>query len=136
MSVSEPKAPSLLTIRQEIEEIDRALVFLVAARVEAACSAIRLRSKMDGQLSDAAQEEIVLTRALGWAEQAGLSPALVEMIFRGMLAAGKDRFTSSREPPPVVRRQVPGRGAGRARRPVRMRESPPAPISPTVPVPT
>ena len=73
MVVRSKVAPSLVAIRRDLEEIDRALVLLVAARVEAAGTAIRLRSQGNGRIADPAQEERVIARAEGWAEQAGLS---------------------------------------------------------------
>jgi chorismate mutase len=85
-------APSLLSVRRDLEEIDRAIVLLVAARVEAAGTAIRLRSEGNGRVSDPAQERRVIARAQGWAEQAGLSPARMRTIFRAVVEAGKDRF--------------------------------------------
>jgi chorismate mutase len=95
MSGPKEEAPSLLAVRREIERIDRALVLLVAARVEAACSAIRIRSETDGQISDSVQEELVIARAQAWAEQVGISPTFVETMFRAVLAAGKERFRAS-----------------------------------------
>ncbi|MGD0588544.1 MAG: chorismate mutase [Thermoplasmata archaeon] len=128
--------PSLLAIRRELEEIDRALVLLVAARVETASSAIRIRSERDGRLSDAAQEEVVLSRAKGWAEQAGVPSELVETIFRAMLTAGKERFAASRDAHPAAVRSAPARGTGRDRRIVAPRRSPNDSDRPESPVPT
>ncbi|MGA7476485.1 MAG: chorismate mutase [Thermoplasmata archaeon] len=87
-------APSLLSVRRDLEEIDRAIVLLVAARVEAAGAAIRLRCEGNGRVSDPAQERRVIARAQGWAEQAGLSPARMRTIFRAVVEAGKDRFVT------------------------------------------
>lgn len=84
-------APALVSIRRRLEEIDQALVLLVAARVEAASLAIRIRSEVDGRLADPTQERVVLTRARGWAEEVGVSPALAETILRAIVEAGKER---------------------------------------------
>ncbi|HEY1198901.1 MAG TPA: chorismate mutase [Thermoplasmata archaeon] len=114
-------APSLVSIRRDLEEIDRAIVLLVAARVEAACTAIRLRSEGNGEVSDPAQEERVLARAQGWAEQAGLSPARVRTIFRAVVGAGKDRFATESRPlrRPVLSTRVRSTGRSRGRVPSR-----------------
>jgi chorismate mutase len=90
------ESSSLRAARHEIEQIDRALVLLVAARLEAAGSAIRIRSERDGQISDPSQEQLVLSRARAWAEQADVPPWLVETVFRAMVKAGKERFVSRR----------------------------------------
>ena len=126
-------APPLLSIRREIEEIDRALVLLVAARIDAACSAIRIRSEQDGRLSDPAQEELVLARAQDWAERAGLPPSLVETIFRAVLAAGKARFANSQ---PSTGGATPLRARSRPRRSARGRPGSAIRTSPDEPVPT
>lgn len=86
--------PSLASARRELEEIDRAIVLLIAARVDAACSAIRIRTRTDGSLEDPAQEALVIARAREWAGQAGISPAAVEAAFRAIVMAGKERFTT------------------------------------------
>jgi len=91
MPVPREPNPSLTSLRDRLEEIDRAIVLLVAARVEAAGLAIAVRSQADGSLTDPAQEEVVVHRARRWAEQQGLTPALVESVFRMMIEAGKAR---------------------------------------------
>lgn len=92
----EPNA-SLDSLRHELEEIDRALVLLVAARVSVANAAIELRSRTDGCLTDPAQEERVLARARTWAELTGVSPESIEAIFRVVVASGKARFLATRQ---------------------------------------
>ncbi|MGA8710038.1 MAG: chorismate mutase [Thermoplasmata archaeon] len=136
MAPSAEVIPSLLVIRRELEEVDRALVFLVAARVETASSAIRIRSEHDGLLSDAAQEEVVLSRAKRWAEQAGVPSELVETIFHAMLTAGKERVAASRAAHPAAVRSVPARGTGRDRRIVAPRRRPNDSDRPESPGPT
>jgi chorismate mutase len=115
MVVRSKAAPSLVAIRHDLEEIDRAIVLLVAVRVEAAGTAIRLRSLGNGQISDPAQEERVIARAQGWAEQAGLSPACMRTIFRAVVESGKDRFTTE------SRRSRAPTGSSGARRSARTR---------------
>lgn len=104
--------PSLVSVRRDLEQIDRAIVLLVAARIEAACSAIQLRSERGGDIADPAQEERVIARAQDWAEQVGLSPVLAEAIFRSVVEAGKDRFATLKRP--LVSSTQP-RKTGRAR---------------------
>jgi len=91
MSLRPGPRRSLDSMRHDIEEIDRAIVLLVAARVEAAGTAIRFRLEGGAEITDSGQESKVLARARGWADQAGLSPILVETIFQAMLEAGKER---------------------------------------------
>jgi chorismate mutase len=116
MSATASPDPRLRSVRREIEELDRALVLLVAARVQAACSAIRLRSEADGRLSDPAQEALVVARARSWAEEAGLPPTLAEGILRAVLAAGKDRYTNAGRALGSVSKPQPRRGVSRSRK--------------------
>jgi len=90
---TEPNA-SLLALRRELEGIDRALVRLVATRIETAALAIHVRSETDGRISDVVQEEVVIARAKEWALGAGVPSELAENIFRAILAAGKERFAA------------------------------------------
>jgi isochorismate pyruvate lyase len=115
MCADSGKAASLSSIRRELEEIDRSIILLVAARVDAACTAIRLRSQENGVVSDPAQEERVVARARRWAEQAGLSPILAETIFRAVVEAGKDRFTTSTARTALSVTMTPERRTGRIR---------------------
>jgi chorismate mutase len=97
--VAHPSAePTLASVRRDLEEIDRGIVLLVAARVDAACTAIRLRSGKEGRIADPSQEHRVISRAQAWAQEVGLSPALTETIFRAMIEQGKERF-GARAPP-------------------------------------
>jgi chorismate mutase len=89
-----PSGPSLESVRRDLEQIDRAIVLLVAARLEAACAAIRCRSRRDGRVANPAQEARVLARARAWGREFGLSPELTNTIFRAMVDAGKARFVS------------------------------------------
>ena len=120
-------------MRHDIEEIDRAIVLLVAARVEAACTAIRYRTEGGAEVTDPIQESRVLARARGWADQAGLSPELVETIFRAMLEAGKERVVretgelrdAAPSPARPVKRREPSPRSHRGASP-RLSESTPA----------
>ena len=91
MSDAEGTAVPLEEVRARLEEIDRDLLRLVAARLEAANLAIRIRIEQGEEVCDPAQERRVLARARRWADEAGLPPALVETIFRALIEAGKER---------------------------------------------
>lgn len=90
---------SLASLRRDLEEIDRAIVIMVAARVEAACAAIEFRTQHGATVIDPAQEARVIARAKKWATQVGVSPALVEAIFRAVVDAGKERYAATNRPP-------------------------------------
>jgi len=106
---------SLASLRRDLEEIDRAIVLLVAARVDAACSAICLRSQKEGRISDPAQEERVIARAQVWAEQLGVSTTLTGTIFRAIVESGKEKFvrSSSESTSPAAHSRGSSRGHGR-----------------------
>ena len=76
-------------LRREIEELDRALVRLVAARCRASSRAVRLRLAAGGPLTDVRQERVVLDRVRTAGVALGLSGALVDEVFRALLDAGK-----------------------------------------------
>lgn len=111
MGSHEPPVRSLESLRRDLEEIDRAIVLLLAARIEAACSAIRLRSEQGEPITNPDQESRVLERAERWAQEVGLSPALAETVFRAVVGAGKMHFLVSGGPSRVVasRSQGPAR---------------------------
>jgi chorismate mutase len=90
-------AASLSSLRHELEELDRAIVLLIAARLEVAVAAIRVRSAPKGSISDPAQEERVLARAQLWAVELGISGASMESIFRTIVEAGKARYARTME---------------------------------------
>jgi len=90
--------PTLASVRRDLEEIDRGIVLLVAARIDAACTAIRLRSEKDGRIADPLQEHRVIVRAQSWAREVGLSPDLAATIFRAMIDQGKERFATTAHP--------------------------------------
>ena len=106
---------SLASIRRDLEQIDHSIVLLVAARLEAACSAIQLRSAVDGQIAYPVQEAWVIERARAWAGQLGLPPALAEAIFRAIVEAGKARYIARVKPGVSPRRRpVSSRARGDA----------------------
>jgi len=86
---------SLESIREELERIDRGIVLLIAARVEAACAAIQIRRERGDEITHRAQEDRVLARARSWAVEIGVSPDLAESVFRSIVEEGKRRFSTS-----------------------------------------
>jgi chorismate mutase len=105
--------PMLLArLRTEIEGIDRALLLLLVARMNAAGRAIDARIARGEPVTDTLQEQKVMDRSRGWGEQLGLPRPLVEGLFRDLLDTGKARYLaggSKAEPPRVtVRIDPPG----------------------------
>lgn len=79
--------------------MDRSIVLMLAARLDAAQRALRLRAGHGGNLTDPKQERRVLARGRKWARDLGLPPALVEDLFRSLIEEGKRRFRSVPVPP-------------------------------------
>jgi len=104
MTSDPPETDSLADRRRELESVDRSIVLLLAARLDAARRALRVRVAEERQLTDRAQERRVLLRSRGWAEELGLPPDLVEALFRSLMEEGKARFRSGEAGPdaPVV----------------------------------
>jgi chorismate mutase len=104
MTSDRPEPTSLAGIRQEIESVDRSIVLLLSARLEAADRAIRARVAHERDVTNLAQEHRVLLRARTWAEELGVPRALVEDLFRSLLEEGKARFRGAEGRPdsPVV----------------------------------
>ena len=92
MTTDPAPADALLRIRQEIENVDRSILLLIAARLDAAERAIRLRTAGRHRITDREQERRVFLRSQTWAEELGLSPKLVEALFRSLIGEGKARF--------------------------------------------
>lgn len=88
VQVAEP-SPSLEELRGEIALRDRALIMLLAERVHLARRAIRLRGAVGAPVTDVDQEQRVLRRARGWADDCGVPPDLVERFFRELIEHGK-----------------------------------------------
>jgi len=98
MSATAHHGGSLTQLRQEIESIDRSLVMLLAARLDAAQRALRVRVPHDRRATDTVQERRVLLRSHKWAKELGLPEALVDSLFRTLIEEGKARFHSGRAP--------------------------------------
>jgi len=89
---------SLARLRTEIESIDREIVLLIAARLEAADRALQLRVVRGRPITDPDQERRVLGRARAWAEAEEVPSTLVERLFRALVEEGKSRFLTGRPP--------------------------------------
>ena len=94
-----PRPTSTLPmLRDEIESIDRQIVLLLAARLDVAQAAIRVRTGRSGPTTDRSQEVRILERTRAWAGELGLPPALVENLFRSLVEEGKVRFLRGERP--------------------------------------
>lgn len=83
---------SLDRVRNEIESVDRSIVLLLAARLDAARRALSLRAPSEHRVTDPGQERQVLSRAQAWAQDLGLPAPLVEGLFRALIEEGKARY--------------------------------------------
>jgi chorismate mutase len=86
-------------LRHEIESIDREIVLLLAARLDAAQCAIRARTVRSGPTTDRTQEVRILERSHAWATELGLPPTLVDNLFRSLVEEGKARFLRGEQAP-------------------------------------
>jgi chorismate mutase len=94
------RPPSTLAmLRREIESIDRQIVLLLAARLDTARRAIRVRTAGSGSITDRGQEARILERSRAWAAEMGLPPMLVDHLFRSLVEEGKARFLRGERPP-------------------------------------
>ncbi|MCL4307856.1 MAG: chorismate mutase [Candidatus Thermoplasmatota archaeon] len=83
---------SLDRVRSEIESVDRSIVLLLAARLDAARRALSLRAPPERRVTDPGQERRVLSRAQAWARDLDLPVPLVEGLFRALIEEGKTRY--------------------------------------------
>ncbi len=79
--------------------MDRSIVLMLAARLDAAQRALQLRAGRDRNLTDPKQERRVLARSRKWARNLGVPPALVEALFRSLIEEGKVRFQAAASTP-------------------------------------
>jgi chorismate mutase len=79
--IGESAVPDLDTLRQEVERIDRALVQLIAERVEIARKIGVVKRNRDLPTLDPAREAAVVRRAGSLAREAGLDDEDVRYIF-------------------------------------------------------
>ena len=95
MTLDARERDPLARVRQEIESVDRTIVLLLAARLDAARRALQLRLARDHRLTDREQEGRVRERGREWAEELGVSPELVDHLFGALMEEGKARFRRS-----------------------------------------
>lgn len=72
-------------VRASIDEVDRDIVELLAARRRYALQAARFKSASDG-VKDPRREEQVVSNVRALAERSGIEPDLVETLYRDMIA--------------------------------------------------
>jgi isochorismate pyruvate lyase len=77
--------PALGALRREIDDIDRALVALIAKRFDCVQRVIEVKRRENIPALIEARVEQVLQQVRGQADQAGVPPALPEAIWRTMM---------------------------------------------------
>ena len=88
--------PSLDELREEIEDIDREIVDLIARRTYVADSIAQVKADRDLPTTDESQEERVMERAGRNAEHFGLDSNLVKAVFRPLIELNKVEQRESR----------------------------------------
>ena len=88
--------PSLDELREEIEDIDREIVDLIARRTYVADSIAQVKADRDLPTTDESQEERVMERAGRNAEHFGLDSNLVKAVFRLLIELNKVEQRESR----------------------------------------
>lgn len=82
----EVRCNSLDEVRQHIDEIDRSLVALLARRGQFVAQAAGFKKTTDDVRAPARVEQVI-GKVREMAEQSGASPAVVEQVYRAMIAA-------------------------------------------------
>lgn len=80
---------SLEELREEIEEIDREIVNLIARRTYIADSLAKVKAEKGLETIDEEQEQLVMNRAGRYAEQFDVDSNLVKAIFRLLIELNK-----------------------------------------------
>jgi chorismate mutase len=89
--------PSLDELREEIEDIDREIVDLIARRTYVADSIAQVKAERDLPTTDESQEERVMERASRNAEHFDLDSNLVKAVFRLLIELNKVEQRQSAE---------------------------------------
>ncbi|WP_336023074.1 chorismate mutase [Halobellus salinisoli] len=87
---------SLDELREEIEDIDREIVELIARRTYVADSVAQVKAERDLPTTDEGQEERVMERAGRNAEQFDVDSNLVKAVFRLLIELNKVEQRESR----------------------------------------
>ncbi|MFD1686816.1 chorismate mutase [Halobellus litoreus] len=88
-TTSDDEDPSLDELREEIEDIDREIVELIARRTYVADSVAQVKAEQDLPTTDENQEERVMERAGRNAEQFDVDSNLVKAVFRLLIELNK-----------------------------------------------
>ena len=91
-----PEEMRLDELRQEIEDIDREIVELIARRTYVADTVAAVKAERDLPTTDEGQEERVMDRAGANAEQFDVDANLVKAIFRLLIELNKVEQRESR----------------------------------------
>ncbi|MFC6754495.1 chorismate mutase [Halorubrum tibetense] len=91
-----PEEMSLDELRQEIEDIDREIVELIARRTYVADTVAAVKAERDLPTTDEGQEERVMERAGANAERFDVDANLVKAIFRLLIELNKVEQRESR----------------------------------------
>ena len=83
---TERRCASLEEVRAEIDRLDRAIVPLLASRLDFALQAVRFKSN-DDEVRAPARVEMVIANARELAREYGASEAAVEKVYRALIAA-------------------------------------------------
>lgn len=92
----EPEEMTLDELREEIEDIDREIVELIARRTYVADTVAQVKAERDLPTTDESQEEAVMERAGENAKQFDVDENLVKAIFRLLIELNKVEQQESR----------------------------------------
>jgi prephenate dehydrogenase len=80
-----PSSPELAETRDQIDELDRELVAMLARRAELSRRAMKAKQRLGQPLHDPTREASVLAARRGMAEERGLDGESIEDVFRAVL---------------------------------------------------